>query len=333
MSNVNFLPALSATVDSVTVDNLPTAVGPLAKAASLSITLATDDPGFVLLGTIDADTSNISTKIDTVATNSTTMAGLLATMDADTGNIATNTGTIVTNTGNIRTDTTAILADTGDIATNTFGIDTSAADLSTKAVQQSLDFGAANAGLRVSALIGNASGIADFGAGNVSSASLRTTPAADSQHLLATRHETNTTPLSVRLSTGSAFYSGPTTAQFPASLGQTTKANSLSVTMASDQLVPVQTIRNAYASTNVTAGAWVELDSSLDAAVKRLIIFDSSGQTLELGTGPGASETRLCIIPPGGLDIDVNIAATTRLAIRAISGTASTGELDINLLG
>jgi len=64
--------------------------------------------------------------------------------------------------------------------------------------------------LRTGAQIGNATGAASFGAGNVGAQVLRTTPAADSAHLLSTRHEAAATPLSARLSDGSAFYNGAT---------------------------------------------------------------------------------------------------------------------------
>jgi hypothetical protein len=96
----------------------------------------------------------------------------------------------------------------------------------------------------------------------------------------------------------------------------------------------VTTVRNDYTSTSVTTGAWVQLVASLSAAVSEIDIFDSSGQTLELGTGAAASETRLLIITPGGNSrLPVAIAAGTRVSVRAISGTASVGELDINFFG
>lgn len=90
-------------------------------------------------------------------------------------------------------------------------------------------------------------------------------------------------------------------------------------------------VRNDYTSTNVTTGAWVQLIASTAAVINCITVFDSSGQTLKLGTGAAASETIALIIPPGGLGgcIPLKIAAGTRLSIRAISATASTGELDV----
>lgn len=93
----------------------------------------------------------------------------------------------------------------------------------------------------------------------------------------------------------------------------------------------VTTVRNDYTSTSVTTGAWVQLVASLGAAVNEIEIFDSSGQTLELGTGAAASETRLILVFPGGNGrVSVSIASGTRISIRAVSATADTGEIDIN---
>lgn len=93
----------------------------------------------------------------------------------------------------------------------------------------------------------------------------------------------------------------------------------------------VTTVRNDYTSTSVTTGAWVQLVASLSSEVQEIEIFDSSGQTLELGTGAAASEARLILVFPGGNGrVPVRIASGTRVSIRAVSATANAGELDIN---
>lgn len=119
-------------------------------------------------------------------------------------------------------------------------------------------------------------------------------------------------------------------------IGAVTQASgpwTVSVTQASGRSV-VTTVRNDYSSVNVTTGAWVQLVASLSATVNMIEIFDSSGQTLEIGTGAVASETRLIILTPGGNgQVPVTIASGTRVSIRAISATASSGELDINFYG
>lgn len=96
----------------------------------------------------------------------------------------------------------------------------------------------------------------------------------------------------------------------------------------------VTTSRNDYTSTSVTTGAWVQLVASLGADVTELEIFDSSGQTLELGIGAAASESRLVLVFPGGNGrIPVAIASGARISIRAVSATANAGEIDINFYG
>jgi hypothetical protein len=96
----------------------------------------------------------------------------------------------------------------------------------------------------------------------------------------------------------------------------------------------VATARRDYSTGSVTTGAWVELIPSLGSQAQDIEIFDSSGQTLEIGTGAAASEARLFIVMPGGNGrIPVRIASGTRISIRAVSGTANVGEICINLYG
>jgi hypothetical protein len=96
----------------------------------------------------------------------------------------------------------------------------------------------------------------------------------------------------------------------------------------------VATARRDYSTGSVTTGAWVELIPSLGSQAQDIEIFDSSGQTLEIGTGAAAAEARLFIVMPGGNGrIPVRIASGTRISIRAVSGTANVGEICINLYG
>lgn len=95
----------------------------------------------------------------------------------------------------------------------------------------------------------------------------------------------------------------------------------------------VALVRNDYSSVNVTTAAYVQLIASLADSVTALHIFDSSGQTLVLATGAAAAEVNQIYIPPGGNDlIPLTIAAGTRVSIKAVSATASAGELDISFL-
>lgn len=131
----------------------------------------------------------------------------------------------------------------------------------------------------------------------------------------------------------------------PISLGQKTMAGSLAVVLASDQsAVPtisagktaINKVRNDYSSVNVTTAAYVELLSAAQftTACTEVEIFDSSGQTLLLATGGAGSEAdQVYIIPGGNGRIPLAIAASTRISVKAVSATASVGELTINFFG
>lgn len=95
----------------------------------------------------------------------------------------------------------------------------------------------------------------------------------------------------------------------------------------------LNSIRNDYTGTSVTTGTWVQLVASTSAAATELSIFDSSGQTLEIGLGASASEVHLFYITPGGNGhTPIAIPSGSRVSIRAVSGTASVGELDLEIL-
>jgi hypothetical protein len=93
--------------------------------------------------------------------------------------------------------------------------------------------------------------------------------------------------------------------------------------------------RLVYSSTNVTPGAWVQLLASVGAtAIKEIEIFDSSGETLEFGIGEAGLEVvESYIIPGGNGRIPLQIPAGTRLSVRAVSATANSGEIVVNLYG
>ncbi len=149
--------------------------------------------------------------------------------------------------------------------------------------------------LRTAAQIGNATGAASFGAGTTGAQTLRVVLPTDQTAIPVSQSGTWTVTQN-----GRAY---------------------------------ADSVRNVYNSTNVTTGAWVQLIASTAAAINWLTIFDSSGQTLELGTGGAGVESRVLIIPPGGVtQVPLRIAAGTRVSIRAVSGTASTGEIDLSAL-
>lgn len=113
---------------------------------------------------------------------------------------------------------------------------------------------------------------------------------------------------------------------------QTSTLTAVNASKQKGKTVPHTTFQN-YSTTNVTTGAWVQLISSVTANIDEIQIFDSSGQTLELGIGAAASETRLFLISPGGTTVQARIASGSRVSIRAVSGTASSGALVVNYIG
>jgi hypothetical protein len=127
--------------------------------------------------------------------------------------------------------------------------------------------------------------------------------------------------------------------KLPAALGQTTKSGSLSVTMASDQ-GGIQTkeisskgefIRNSYSTLSVSTASYTQLIASTAAAYSAIEIFDSSGETLKIAIGAAGSEVDQFLIFPGGNGrLPYTIASGSRISIRAVSNTASVGEICIN---
>lgn len=96
-------------------------------------------------------------------------------------------------------------------------------------------------------------------------------------------------------------------------------------------LGPFQTVRTDYTVTNVGTSSWVQLVSSLKNSATMFEIFDSCGQTMEIGVGAAGSEQRIFIQYPGGnSQIPVTVNQGSRISIRAISAPCSSGENDIN---
>lgn len=91
---------------------------------------------------------------------------------------------------------------------------------------------------------------------------------------------------------------------------------------------------NNNSSTNITTGAYVELIASTSGTSRAIEFSDTGGRWYYLATGAAASEVDLMVIPPGGtLSIPLQIAAGTRLSVKAIDGTANTGYLGVNVYG
>lgn len=89
-------------------------------------------------------------------------------------------------------------------------------------------------------------------------------------------------------------------------------------------------VYNDYTSTSVTTSAYVQMVASTSNAVNHVQVFDSSGQALYLATGAAASEVNQLIIPPGGGEFPISIASGTRISLKAVTGTASSGYITLN---
>ncbi len=91
----------------------------------------------------------------------------------------------------------------------------------------------------------------------------------------------------------------------------------------------------SYASTNVTSAAYVTLVADSGATIIRQVnIFDSSGYTLYLAFGAALAEANKILICPGGPgQIPLTIPAHTRLSLKAVSTSATAGEIVISFFG
>lgn len=99
--------------------------------------------------------------------------------------------------------------------------------------------------------------------------------------------------------------------------------------------VVLQSIRHSYSASTVSSAAWVQLSPALNGHTNWIEFFEDSGNPLELGQGPAGSETRICIIPPGGFATAqaLVLSKDMRLSVRALSGSVVTGQILINLKG
>ena len=90
-------------------------------------------------------------------------------------------------------------------------------------------------------------------------------------------------------------------------------------------------VLNAYATTNITTSAYVQLVAATTAACNMVEVYNLSGSNLYLATGGSGSEVIQVIIPPGGNGlIPLAIAASTRVSAKAADVNATSGSLAVN---
>jgi len=95
----------------------------------------------------------------------------------------------------------------------------------------------------------------------------------------------------------------------------------------------VAILRNNNSSTNITSAAYVQLTASTGALINKLQIFLSSDASLYLAVGAGGAEIdQIYIFPGGNGDVELTIAAGSRISVKAVSTSATSGELLINCL-
>jgi hypothetical protein len=95
----------------------------------------------------------------------------------------------------------------------------------------------------------------------------------------------------------------------------------------------IEAVRIDYSVTPVTTLAWTQVIAATSASVEWMDIFDSSGETLEIGTGAAGAEVQLGYVIPGGNSLYNVIPAGTRIALRAVSNNATVGEFVVNMFG
>lgn len=90
---------------------------------------------------------------------------------------------------------------------------------------------------------------------------------------------------------------------------------------------PVDLLRLNYAVTNVATSAFTQVSASLAGACTAVDIFDSSGQTLQLGVNGVA---KLYVTPGGNGPVPLSLSAGSVISLKAVSSAATTGEFDLN---
>lgn len=89
----------------------------------------------------------------------------------------------------------------------------------------------------------------------------------------------------------------------------------------------------SYASSNVTTSAYTTLIVSTPITVSNMLVCDSSGQLLKIASGIPGNEVDLFTTEMGGcIVVPYYLVAGQRLAIKAITNTASSGYNVISFL-
>lgn len=91
----------------------------------------------------------------------------------------------------------------------------------------------------------------------------------------------------------------------------------------------------SYAGTNITTGAYVTFVASTPINTRNIMLCDTSGVIIKLAIGAAASEVDQFTMPTTAcitVNLTTPIPAGTRISLKAISGTASTGFGSVSFL-
>ena len=92
---------------------------------------------------------------------------------------------------------------------------------------------------------------------------------------------------------------------------------------------------NDCSTTNIGAGAYVQLSASLTAPASAMQIYNGSAQPLKFAVGAAAAEKDIgYVVAPSSVSpiIPVELKNAQRLTARSVGGTANTGILVVNFL-
>lgn len=192
--------------------------------------------------------------------------------------------------------------------------------------------------------VGNASGAFDTDSGVEGAQTLRTTPATDAQHLLNTRHEAATTPLSSRLSDGSAFLGSDFGASSTALRSAALLGNASGLADFGSGTVSAQTLRNAPAtdathlldtrheavgtplSGRLSDGSNFLDSEALAAAQKTISTLTAALANISVVLGwDGSTHREFAVNTSGQIQTESQTTAATFQAGAQLAGTSLTG--------
>jgi hypothetical protein len=85
-------------------------------------------------------------------------------------------------------------------------------------------------------------------------------------------------------------------------------------------------------STNISNSTFLQLVASTTQITKKIQSIEDIGEFMAIYVGSSGAETMLCALPLGGGEVEVNVPAGSRLTIRSLNNTVTSGRLILNLL-